>query len=100
MHAQIVADALGVPYETVDVAAPDTALVPDSGPTVASRTCMVVGRILQRCAEDLKSQLQDLAAEYFHSVVRCASSRGYGHPNCPWDDAPTAAMPTRPMLGM
>ena len=39
MHAQIVADALGIPYEQVEVAQPDTSVVPDSGPTVAPRTC-------------------------------------------------------------
>ena len=66
MHAQIVADALGIPYEQVDVAQPDTQRVPDSGPTVASRTCMVVGKILQRCAEEMKEKLGVLTpAEYF-----------------------------------
>ena len=66
MHAQIVADAMGIPYEQVDVAQPDTQRVPDSGPTVASRTCMVVGRILQRCAEEMKEKLGALSpAEYF-----------------------------------
>ncbi len=54
MHAQIVADALGLPYEMIETADPDTARVPDSGPTVASRTCMVVGRILERAARDLR----------------------------------------------
>src|SRR6185436_3246401 len=43
MHAQIVADTLGLPYDVVEVNAADTGLVPDSGPTVASRTCMIVG---------------------------------------------------------
>ena len=43
MHAQIVADTLGLPYDGIDVNAADTGEVPDSGPTVASRTCMVVG---------------------------------------------------------
>ena len=57
MHAQIVADAMGIPYERVDVAPIDTSVVPDSGPTVASRTCMVVGKILQRAAEELKAKL-------------------------------------------
>src|SRR4029077_3278287 len=37
--AQIVADTLGVPYEAVEVNDADTSVVPDSGPTVASRTC-------------------------------------------------------------
>ena len=73
MHAQIVADAMGVPYEQVEVAPIDTAVVPDSGPTVASRTCMVVGKILQRAAEELRATLGGTApAEYFtrHGAVR------------------------------
>lgn len=57
MHAQIVADALGVPYDAIDVAEADTALVPDSGPTVASRTCMIVGKILERCAREMRAKL-------------------------------------------
>jgi hypothetical protein len=36
---------------------PDTARMPDSGPTVASRTCMVVGRILERAAARLRKEL-------------------------------------------
>ncbi len=57
MHAQIVADALEIPYEWVRTSDPDTARVPDSGPTVASRTCMVVGAILQRAAARLRHAL-------------------------------------------
>ena len=34
---QLVADTLGVPYEDVEIAPQDTSIVPDSGPTVASR---------------------------------------------------------------
>src|SRR6185312_14659948 len=48
------------------IAAPDTGVVPDSGPTVASRTCMVVGRILQRAAEEIRAKLgESTPAEYF-----------------------------------
>lgn len=50
IFAQIAADALGLDYETVEVAQPDTANVPDSGPTVASRTCMIVGKLVERAA--------------------------------------------------
>jgi len=57
MLAQIVADGLEVPYEQVDVAPQDTSLVPDSGPTVASRTCMVVGGLLERCARQMRERL-------------------------------------------
>ena len=55
--AQIVADALEMPLDAVEVSQPDTAAVPDSGPTVASRTCMVVGGILERCAREMKKTL-------------------------------------------
>ena len=66
MHAQIVADALGVPYDAIDVHEVDTAFVPDSGPTVASRTCMIVGKLLERCARDMKKRLGSLSpAQYF-----------------------------------
>jgi CO/xanthine dehydrogenase Mo-binding subunit len=66
MHAQIVADAMGIPYDQVEVAPTDTSIVPDSGPTVASRTCMVVGKILQRASEELKQKIGAMSpAEYF-----------------------------------
>jgi CO/xanthine dehydrogenase Mo-binding subunit len=73
MHAQIVADAMDMPYEDVEVAPIDTSIVPDSGPTVASRTCMVVGKILQRACEELKAKLGGVSpAEYFakHGPLR------------------------------
>jgi CO/xanthine dehydrogenase Mo-binding subunit len=66
MHAQIVADAMGIPYEDVEVAPTDTAIVPDSGPTVASRTCMVVGKILERACIELREKIGSMTpAEYF-----------------------------------
>src|SRR5262249_31345465 len=66
MHAQIVADSLGVPYQSVQVAPPDHSIAPHSGPTVASRTCMVVGKTLERCAEEMKERLGGLSpAEYY-----------------------------------
>ena len=48
--SQIAAEALGLPYESVSVAQPDTVEVPNSGPTVASRTVMVVGKLVQSAA--------------------------------------------------
>jgi CO/xanthine dehydrogenase Mo-binding subunit len=56
--AQIVADALGVPLESVVAAPADTAVIPDSGPTVASRTMMVVGRLLERAAGEVRDRLR------------------------------------------
>ena len=43
---QIAAETLGLPYEDVEIAQPDTTGVPNSGPTVASRTAMVVGKLV------------------------------------------------------
>ncbi|HEV8267825.1 MAG TPA: xanthine dehydrogenase family protein molybdopterin-binding subunit, partial [Thermoanaerobaculia bacterium] len=54
---QIAAEGFGVPLERVDFATPSTAVVPDSGPTVASRTVMVVGSIVERAAKELKERV-------------------------------------------
>jgi CO/xanthine dehydrogenase Mo-binding subunit len=88
MHAQIVADALGLPYDAIDVHAADTAEVPDSGPTVASRTCMVVGRILQRCAEEMKAALGGLTPkQYLKTHGPLVITKQYERPSgMVWDD--------------
>ena len=54
----MVAGELGVPPEWVDYAAQDTAEVPDSGPTVASRTTMVVGGLCIEAARRLKAEVE------------------------------------------
>ncbi|MBX7082917.1 MAG: xanthine dehydrogenase family protein molybdopterin-binding subunit [Nannocystaceae bacterium] len=59
VFAQIVADAAGLPLSRVRVGQPDTAVVPDSGPTVASRTTMVVGTLLRRATASLRQTLRD-----------------------------------------
>jgi CO/xanthine dehydrogenase Mo-binding subunit len=56
---QIAAETLGVPLERVSMPLPDTSVVPDSGPTVASRTTMIVGRILVDACHDLAQRLTD-----------------------------------------
>ncbi|HEY8256672.1 MAG TPA: xanthine dehydrogenase family protein molybdopterin-binding subunit [Gemmatimonadales bacterium] len=88
MHAQIVADTLGVPYEQIEVATPDTSIVPDSGPTVASRTCMVVGRILQRAAEEVRRKLGDLTPiEYYQRHGPLSVTSQYEQPDwIEWDE--------------
>jgi CO/xanthine dehydrogenase Mo-binding subunit len=58
VFAQIASDTLGVPLETVEIVQPDTALVPDSGPTVASRTCMVVGKLVETASRRLRVELE------------------------------------------
>jgi CO/xanthine dehydrogenase Mo-binding subunit len=88
MHAQIVADSLGIPYDDVDTGLPDTANVPDSGPTVASRTCMVVGGILQRCAVELSKRIGDVhPAEHFRKHGATVVTKEYEPPHgIKWDD--------------
>jgi CO/xanthine dehydrogenase Mo-binding subunit len=54
---QIAAEALGVRYEDVEIAQPDTHEVPNSGPTVASRTIMVVGKLVQSAALGIRQTL-------------------------------------------
>jgi CO/xanthine dehydrogenase Mo-binding subunit len=58
IFCQLAADALGVSLERVSVAPQDTSIVPDSGPTVASRTAMIVGRLVQDAALEIKERLQ------------------------------------------
>ncbi|MEP6800739.1 MAG: molybdopterin cofactor-binding domain-containing protein, partial [Acidobacteriota bacterium] len=88
IHAQIVADALGIPYENVEVADADTACVPDSGPTVASRTCMVVGKILENCALEMKARLGPLTpARYLEAHGPLVVTREYEKPEeLQWSD--------------
>ncbi|HEX8472551.1 MAG TPA: xanthine dehydrogenase family protein molybdopterin-binding subunit [Pyrinomonadaceae bacterium] len=57
IFAQIAAEALRLEYEDIDMAQPDTANVPDSGPTVASRTCMIVGKLVESAALGLQQTL-------------------------------------------
>ena len=56
---KIVAHELNIPFEKVFYEHPDTARVPDSGPTVASRSLMIVGELLRRAAIKLREQWKD-----------------------------------------
>jgi len=88
MHAQIVADTLQIPYESVEVAQPDTSKVADSGPTVASRTCMVVGKILEECALDMRAKLGSMTpGQYYAKHGSFSVERKYEPPDwIEWDD--------------
>jgi len=58
IFCQLAAEALGVGIDRVFLAPQDTSLVPDSGPTVASRTAMIVGRLVQEAAMEIKDRLK------------------------------------------
>jgi CO/xanthine dehydrogenase Mo-binding subunit len=62
---QIAAEELGLAIDDLDIEDPDTSRVPDSGPTVASRTTMIVGRVVQLAAREIKDSLTRFAAERF-----------------------------------
>lgn len=57
IFSQIAADALGIDFEMIEIAQPDTGNVPNSGPTVASRTTMIVGKLVESAAIGLKQTL-------------------------------------------
>jgi CO/xanthine dehydrogenase Mo-binding subunit len=75
---QIAAEALDLPYEEVQIAQADTNQVPNSGPTVASRTAMVVGSLVRSAALGIKQTLIAsglLCATYSPEEFRAACRR-------------------------
>ncbi|MCV0403505.1 MAG: xanthine dehydrogenase family protein molybdopterin-binding subunit [Chloroflexi bacterium] len=89
---QLVADVLGVDYDEVEIAPQDTSIVPDSGPTVASRTAMVVGGLIIRAAERLRAAVEERTGMTFAESYREAGplridERFIPYPGEPFDDA-------------
>lgn len=100
--SQIAAEALSLPYENVSVAQPDTLEVPNSGPTVASRTAMVVGELVRSAALGIKQTLisanllgESYTAEEFraackHYIAKHGEFRAWSRYEAPsgifWDD--------------
>ena len=71
---QVAAETLNIPYEWVTILRPDTALVPNSGPTVASRTTMIIGKLVENASNALKEKL-GLPAEYTSEQFAAACAR-------------------------
>jgi len=102
IFSQIAAEALGVDSNVIEVAQPDTKDVPNSGPTVASRTCMVVGKLVESAVLGLKQTLigsgllkdvysqtefQNACREYTSTFGPLkAFSKYHPPPNVYWDD--------------
>jgi len=57
VFCQIAAEGLALAIEKVRFAKPQTSRVPNSGPTVASRTTSIVGRLVERAARELREKL-------------------------------------------
>ncbi len=103
VFSQIAADALGISYDRVEIAQPDTSAVPNSGPTVASRTSMVVGKLVESAALGLKRELVESGFlcdactedEFVRACRRYIETRGplrsrsqyQPPPGLHWDDA-------------
>jgi CO/xanthine dehydrogenase Mo-binding subunit len=103
VFTQIVADALEVEAALVEVAQPDTRYVPNSGPTVASRSTMIVGKLLEGAAIGLRQTLiqsgllrKPYSSEQFSGAIsayvkRFGSLKSYTEFKAPahinWDDA-------------
>jgi CO/xanthine dehydrogenase Mo-binding subunit len=102
VFSQIAAEALGVEEGLIEVAQPDTKDVPNSGPTVASRTCMVVGKLVESAVLGLKQTLlgsgllpENYNSEQFQQACRKyvetlgplkTFSKYQAPPNVRWDD--------------
>jgi len=102
IFSQIASEALGIDFDLIDVVQPDTGSVPNSGPTVASRTAMVVGKLVESAVLGLKQTLigagvlkdsynQDefkkACADYIAKFGPLRSSSKYQPPpNVHWDD--------------
>lgn len=102
IFSQIAAEALGLDFESIEIVQPDTGLVPNSGPTVASRTSMVVGKLVESAVTGLKQTLigsgllnegfsqrdfQNACAEYIARFGPLKTSATYQPPpNVHWDD--------------
>ena len=74
---QLVGEALGIRDDDVELAPQDTAYVPDSGPTVASRTAMVVGGLLIKAARRLREQVETATGGSFAQTA-AAYARDHG----------------------
>ncbi len=60
---QICAEELGVKLEDVRLVQPDTDLVPESGPTVGSRSTTLMGNAIIMAARQVKESLLEMASE-------------------------------------
>jgi CO/xanthine dehydrogenase Mo-binding subunit len=92
---QLVAGELGLDPDAVETAPQDTSIVPDSGPTVASRTTMVVGGLLVKASRRLRAQVEAVTDRPFADSYRDFATEHGGlrvderfepYPNVTFDD--------------
>jgi len=75
---QIAAAAAGIGPEDVVFSEPDTGAAPDSGPTVASRTTMIVGGVIVRAMEQMRDRILAVTrnGESFRDAARRLRAAG------------------------
>lgn len=66
--SQIAAETLGAPYKFVRVMKPDTTRVPDSGPTVASRSTLMSGNAVKNASEIIRSRIDKTVIKMLNAV--------------------------------
>jgi len=102
VFTQVAAETLGLDCDQIEIAQPDTAQVPNSGPTVASRTTMIVGKLVETSARAVQRILFDsgllqpnytpaefnaACAAYIDKHGTLESLTKYQHPrDLHWDD--------------
>lgn len=72
---QICAEELGVNLEDIKYVVPDTDIVPESGPTVGSRSTTVAGNAIIMAAKQVKESILDAASEMLNVPVDRLESR-------------------------
>jgi CO/xanthine dehydrogenase Mo-binding subunit len=102
IFSQIAAETLGLDVDRIEIIQPDTAAVPNSGPTVASRTSMIVGKLVETAAREIQTKLLEsgllksgyAASEFPRACDQYIEKHGalkslakYEHPlDLHWDD--------------
>jgi len=66
--SQIVAEELGVPYESVSMMPTDTSRVPDSGPTVASRSTTMSGNALKDACIKIRNVIDEETSDMLNNT--------------------------------
>jgi CO/xanthine dehydrogenase Mo-binding subunit len=74
--AQMAAEELGCSLESVKVVPVNTDLVPDSGPTVASRTTVMSGNAVLDAARQLRARMLEVAAQKLDAPKEKLTARG------------------------
>jgi CO/xanthine dehydrogenase Mo-binding subunit len=104
----IVAEELGVTIDRVRFLPADTSRVPDSGPTVASRTTLMAGNAARKACEELLARMKPVAAGKlgcgegslcFMDNAVCTAERPAQRPGAQQPDVPPGVPEGKPGAG-